>query len=67
MIAIPLHTVKYALLEKPSGGGRGWADKGQRRVVLELLTERRYKGKTDFPASVWDFRSLLWGHQSLKC
>jgi len=49
MIAISLHTVKPALFEKPSGGGRGWADKGQRSVVLELLTREEMQGKNGPP------------------
>jgi len=32
MIAIPLNTVKSSMLQKPSAGGRDWADKGQRSV-----------------------------------
>ena len=33
MIAIPLNTVKSAMLQKPSTGGKDWADKGQRSVL----------------------------------
>ena len=49
MIAIPLHTVKSAMLQKPSAGGRDWADKGQHRMVLELWTREEIQEKNEPP------------------
>jgi len=38
-----------ALLQKPSAGGRDWADKGQRSVILELWTREEIQEKNELP------------------
>jgi len=37
------------LKKKPSGGGRDWADTGQRSVILELWTREEIQEKNELP------------------
>jgi hypothetical protein len=61
MIAISLHTVKSAMLEKHSGGGRGQDDTGQRSMVLESLTREEMQRKNGLPCLSLELQATIMG------